>query len=83
MARKINAHAVIVPFQQYPAVRQKFRDEHPKIRIIEEIKTLNMIGIEVPDTQIIGKTKIEQTIGIAWAIIWEEEIKEKRILLPE
>lgn len=71
------AQALIMPFLQYPTAREKFFREHPQAKIIEEIKTMNMIGIDVPDPQRIGSTKQEQTIGICWGILFTEPENEK------
>lgn len=73
MGKKISCEAAIVPIQQYFELKESFKKKHPKVKIIEEIKTLNMITIQVPDPSRIGQTMAQQTIGICYAVFFEEE----------
>jgi hypothetical protein len=73
--KKRSGFALITPFQQYPDQRTKFFAEHTGVKILEEIKTLSVGEIEVPDPVLIGRTKKQQTILIAWGIVFEESIK--------
>lgn len=74
---KKQGFAVVTPFSEYVKVREQFEKEHPSAVIIEEIKTLTMGIQKVPDPLLIGRSKDQQILMIAWGVVFEEEEKEK------
>lgn len=73
--REKKAHAIVTPVQSYIQEKQKFFEAHREIKVLEEVKTLMMGMIEVPDPQLIGKTKQQQALMMAWFILYEEKVK--------
>ncbi len=66
----ISGFNICCPFTNYIKVKEDWRKNNPHSKITEEIKTLGMGNIEVPDPQRIGSTKSVQCIVIYWAIIY-------------
>lgn len=72
--KKKLGHAIVCPFEQYVDEKKKFFDLHPNAKVVEEIKTLMIGQVEVPDPQIIGRTRPGQALMIMWAIVYEEKV---------
>ena len=72
MALKKYGQVLILPFDQYPATKDKFFVDHPKAKIIEEIKSIGIARMEVPDPHFIGKVKTQEIMSVTWAIIYTE-----------
>lgn len=66
-------YCTVCPFDQYLQHKNDWVSKHPNGIIIEEIKNLSIGMIEIPDPQLIGKTKQAQALLIAWAIIYIEK----------
>jgi len=73
--QKIECYFVSTPLANYYNEKRKWKAAHPNAKILEEIKTLGMGVVEVPDPVIIGKTIPQQQIMILYAIIYEEKHK--------
>lgn len=79
--KKKLGHAIICPFDQYIKQKEDFFSQHPNAKIIEEIKSLFIGQIGIPDSRIIGAVKPVQALMISWAIVYEEKIKSDSPIL--
>lgn len=80
---KKQGFAAIAPFNDYVKLKDDWRAKHPKAKIIEEIKSLNAGVVEVPHPTLIGKIVQQNTIMIAWAVVFEEIVTEEEKLIAQ
>jgi len=74
--------AFVTPFNNYIALKENFRKEHPTAKILEEIKTLTLVEMEVPDTSsimTIGNKVKQQVIMIAYACVYSEVVDAEKV----
>jgi hypothetical protein len=64
--------AWIGQFSEYPQAKAKWHSEHPKARIKEEIKSMSVSEVDIPDPILFGRTKKATALMIIWAIIYRE-----------
>lgn len=68
------ATCIICSVENYILEKSKFFEQHPNAKILEEIKTLSMGLVEVPDPTFIGKTKQVQQLLVYYMVVYEEKI---------
>ncbi len=73
--KEIKAHCAFITIQQYIQDRVNWKAQHPKAKIIEELKTLQMVMVQEPQSVYGLKVTMQQPqqmIMINWVIIFEE-----------
>jgi len=74
MEKEKKGFAAIIPFEKYPAFRAEWFAANKGIKVIEEMKTISQGQIDVPDPQLIGKTRPQLTIIVIWGLVyWENK----------
>ena len=72
---EIKGEFIMCPVQNYVAQMQEFNTKNPSIKVLEEIKTVFMGMADVPDAQLIGRTKQVQMPMVAALIIYKTHAK--------
>jgi hypothetical protein len=73
--------AIVCAFSEYPKNKDAWKAKHPNAKILEQYHTLQMGQVEIPDPQLIGRTKQVPALIMMWAVIFEEKADKEPLKL--